>query len=499
MPLDTLKEIPITSRNGYDYFPATESFLQKYLSQTTINNWKKLKEKHENIYVNPNLRPYQKEGAQKIIKNKAFAIFDEQRLGKTPMLLAALKEIPNLGTTLIIAPKSTLGSWKKECEKWYTNSVAIASGTKEQRLKIYQKMQPKVILASYKTIYLDEKYLPEINCIVIDEAHRLRNYKGQRSKYSPISVKKIMQIAYRCERRYVLTGTPAANKSENIFPILHLLYPTLFTSYYKFLDYYYVQDIKFLNKAKTKHIVEVKNFRKGKQIELQEFLNDISVQRKRKDYMEWLPKVDKKEIYLKLPEKEEIWYNELRETYECEELGIECPNLLSLLTALRKLTTISEVKKEWVLNYIEDYPDEQIMIVSEFTSHLKELHKIIKGSKLLIGDTKTEERTKLEQDFNNYKYKILLANITVAKEGMKLEQCNTIIMLDSSLTYTDNLQLEDRLLPTTREVAVYKQKQQIIKLLIEDTIDIIIHNQLENKATYVDIVNNFKEFLKTHT
>ena len=72
-------------------------------------------------------------------------------------------------------------------------------------------------------------------------------------------------------------------------------------------------------------------------------------------------------------------------------------------------------------------------------------------------------------------------------------------MFDSSLTYTDNLQLEDRLLPTTREVAVYKQKQQIIKLLIEDTIDIIIHNQLENKATYVDIVNNFKEFLKTHT
>lgn len=493
MPLNMLVEEPITTKNGYGLFPASETLLKKYkIPEQQIKKWKELNNKTYNEKVHPDLRPYQNEGAQKIIHNKSFAIFDEQRLGKTPMLLASLAKINDLGTTLIIAPKSTLGGWERECKLWFTNDVAIATGTKQKREKLY-KNSPQIILASYKTVYLDSEVLPEINCIVVDEAHRLRNFKGQRSKYSPKSVKEIMKISYKCSRRYVLTGTPAANKSENIFPILHFLFPTLFTSYYKFLDYYYYQEEKYIGKNKT--ITEVTSFKPHKQEELQEFLNNVSVQRKRKDLMKWLPKVDKEKIYLKQPEKEKIWYNELQETFECKELNINCANLLSLMVALRKLTTCSSAKTEWILDYLEDYPEDQVLIVSEFTSQLKELQKLIKGSKLLIGDTPTKKRTLLEQSFNKKEFKVLLANIEVAKEGMKLEACNTIIMLDSSLTCIDNQQLEDRLLPTSEEVAIKKDKQQIVKLLLEGTIDSYIYDQLSKKATKVEIINDFKAFL----
>jgi DNA repair exonuclease SbcCD nuclease subunit len=78
---------------------------------------------------------------------------------------------------------------------------------------------------------------------------------------------------------------------------------------------------------------------------------------------------------------------------------------------------------------------------------------------------------------------------------MKLEACSTIIFIDPSLTYIDNEQVEDRLLPTTKEVAINKNKQQIIHLVVKDTIDEYIQVMLDNKKTKVQIINNFKNTL----
>ena len=78
---------------------------------------------------------------------------------------------------------------------------------------------------------------------------------------------------------------------------------------------------------------------------------------------------------------------------------------------------------------------------------------------------------------------------------MKLEACNTMIILDPSLVYTDNEQLEDRLLPTSQEVAEQKDKQQILRLVIDESVDTYIQQQLQKKAEKTEIINNFKKFL----
>ena len=193
-----------------------------------------------------------------------------------------------------------------------------------------------------------------------------------------------------------------------------------------------------------------------------------------------------------MDKKEEIWYNELDKTWECKELNIDCPNKLVLMSKLTQITSTMHTKEQFILDYIKDYPNEQIIIVGTFSSYLKKLHKKIPNSKLLIGETSALERGKLEKEFNEKKYNILIGNIYVLKEGMKLEQGQTIIVLNPSLTYSDNLQLYDRIVPTTEEVAVKKTKQQILLLIIPDTIDEYIQNQLNCKASSTSIINNFK-------
>lgn len=495
MPSQLLMTQPLTTNKDYGVFPASLPLLKriKQIDQDTLDIW--LNKRHTNISflkTDKNLRQYQIEGVNKILnRNGVCGVFDQQRLGKTPMVLFSLKIIKPT-TTLIVVPKSLLQNWYDECVKWYTDSVVIVKGTNIQRKKIYNKPF-KVFITTYQLISHDIHLIPKIDCMIIDEAHRMRNFKGIRSKNSPISVKAIIKKSYEAKYKIAITGTPAPNKPENIYPILHFLYPTIFTSYWYFIDYYFETEEKYISRDQT--IQEVAGFKPHKQEELQDFLDYISLQRKRKEYMKWIPKVNKKIINTSLSKEEEKWYNDIVHTYECEELGINCSNSLSQMVALRRITCQSKEKLNWILDYIKDYPDESIIIVSEFTSYLKEIQPKIKNSRIIIGETDSSKRKEIENSFNKGEFTVLLANIDCIKEGMKLEQCATMIVIDPSLTYTDNEQLEDRIIPTTEEIAINKDKQQIIYLIIKDTIDQYIRIQLNNKRTKVEIINNFKKYL----
>lgn len=510
MPLEKWNETPLVVKKDRKIYPATRSLLFKLTGNAVmINKWDMERRRYvpipQHILDDSNLRDYQKEVLPKILTLDSIGIFDQQRMGKTPLTLFSLKlkdRLFKLEKVLIISPKSALINWKQECEKWFTDKVVVAKGTKRDREKKYDS-NSKVIISTYKTVMLDADLLPEFDCVVVDEAHRLRNFKGQRSKYSPKSVKEIMKISYKAKYKYALTGTPSSNRTEDVFAILHFLYPNLFSSYYNFLEYYYELEEKYISRDKT--ITEVVRFKKGKQQELQEFLDYTSIQRKRIDYMKWIPIVDKTTINLSLDQKEVLWYNEIAETYECKELDVSCPNLLAQMIALRKRTVYANEKVEWILSYLEDYPEDQVIITSMFTKFLQGLRDTLlqqdssKKVELLVGSTSALQRKKIEDDFNRKKIKILLANTVAIKESMKFEQCNTMIIVDPSLTYVDNEQLEDRLIPTNKEIALNKDKQQIIRLVIKDTVDEYIDKQLKRKASQVEIINNFKANKTSHT
>ncbi len=60
-------------------------------------------------------------------------------------------------------------------------------------------------------------------CVIVDEAHYLRNYKSQQSK----SIYTLDDSHYKI----VLTGTPFVNSYADIFGILKFLKPREYTSY----------------------------------------------------------------------------------------------------------------------------------------------------------------------------------------------------------------------------------------------------------------------------
>lgn len=507
--LSTIYNRPSTytgTREGLFVYPLTKLLVKETIKDVNaindICNYidKRILAKTTKPIEDEKLRDYQKQDVAAMLRLKRIGLFNEQRLGKTPTVLSVLKRINEPIRTLIIAPKSTHIQWEQETNKWCTKDVKRIRGPKKQRISYYSDPNTKVYIITYETASIDLEYLlPIINCVVLDEAHRIRNFKGQLSKQSPKFTKSIVKLAKKAKYVYPLTGTPAPSYSHQVFPLLHILYPNTFPSYWNFIDYYYRTTVIYTKQGETKEIVGFKN--EFKEQEFQEFLNINCIQRKRKDHMEWLPDTDIQIINLELDKKIRKWYNELYDTWECKELGIDCPNKLVLLQKLIQLTSdrIDGPKTEFILDYIKDYPEEQILITTPHTSYLKELHKLIPNSRLMIGDTTTNERDIMKYDFNNKKYQVLLGNTDVIKEGVTLEQGNTIIVVTPSFVYAENLQTYDRIVPTNKELALKKDKQQIIKLICKDTIDDYLETQLNLKKSSSDIVNNFSNERKENS
>ncbi len=486
-----------------DSFSIDENGKIAYLSQRD----QLLSRKTDMTPVDDRLRPYQTQDVNFLLSIKNKANFNQQRVGKTPETLVTMKHLKEHNNAIIIAPGSTTYSWLYEYHYWVGehNAIVVSSKIeKKKRAEIYKNFKGTII-TTYGLVLNDIDLLLDrkIDTIVLDEAHRIRNYRNIRSNNTPQTTKAIIQLSRRAKTRYALSGTPAPNQQHNIYAILAFLFPTLFKAYWPFIEYYFTVEDQVINRDGDS-IKKISDFKsESKEKELLEFLEIISIQRKRKEVMKWLTEVEPYKVIIPVSKKVHQYYETLRKYFEIPEAEVEAVNALDKMMKSRQLAVDPQLlglpdksaKTEWVKEYLKDYPDKSIIIVSTFTSYLKSLQEEIPGSVLLIGATNNITRNKIQTDFNDKKIKIILANLDVTKEGMKLYGADTMIIIDRSLTYTDNEQVMDRLLPVTELLAKDKDPQEVIILLTDLFIEEYIDIALSNKKSATDIINDYASAL----
>ena len=508
----------VTRKNKEEVFPATPTIMsvlniEEEIKQRWLQNREALlltKSTDETTY-DERLRPYQNADVNFLIKlSKGKGVFNQQRVGKTPTTLVTMRE-KQQNKNIIIVPKSTIYQWKKEYTKWHGGEVMTLkdSWSKQKRKKAYQENKGTLII-NYDKARIDETEILEsingkLDAIVLDEAHVLRNYRGMSSNAStPQTVKSINNIRKFATDAYALSGTPTPNKESDICGILAFLFPQLFKAFWPTVEYYFsIRTERNYMRGNEFRVIDGFQGPEKKQ-EMLEFLETFSIQRKRKDVMQWLPEVDYETISLEPTKKQLKWTRELKEFYETEH--IMCENVLTTMIALRQIAHDPSVlnlesknpKFEWIKDHIRDFPKKPIVIVSSFSSILRNLSAYLKDykPKILTGDTSSSNRERIISAFQNREFNILIANIQVAKEGITLSKAEEIIFLDPSLTYTDNEQMKDRFLPTTQDEAYQKEGQKIIHLLLRKSIDIYINRSLNKKKAATDIVNNYLNHLR---
>jgi SNF2 family DNA or RNA helicase len=499
--------------NKEEVFPCTETLMRKVkISEATI---KAVLDKQHSIKDTlqaktiENLRPYQIEDVKFIAARKNCACFNEQRTGKTPTALRSLLE-RNVSKFLIVAPASTIYTWANEVKRWNNQECIVVDGTATKRQKLIQSWKDGGLVISYECLrevtrynektheytitgdlYYIKKHLDSIEACILDEAHRIKNHKSKQAEalfsLSGIPIK------------IALTGTPAPNKQHEIFSILHWLFPNIFSGYWRFIDYYFIQETRY---NATGEYTEISTFQPGKEVELQQFLNAVSTRRLRASVMEWLPAKDYETIKLDCTKEQKQYIEELRHNFEIGDEEVMAVNVLDVLIKTRQLCLSPQVldlkskspKIEWIKQYIKDYPDKKILIFSNFTKWLKLLGEEIGCDNLIIGETSKSKREQLKNDFQNDKIKVLLLNIKAAKEGITLDTASVAIFTDKYPPVGDIMQAEDRFVATTKDKK--DLGHTIINLVMKDTYEENIERLLESNASDIDVINNYINYLK---
>ncbi|KAM5140939.1 chromodomain-helicase-DNA-binding protein 4 isoform 2-T2 [Mantella aurantiaca] len=207
------------------------------------------------------LHPYQLEGLNWLrfswAQGTDTILADEMGLGKTVQtavfLYSLYKEGHSKGPFLVSAPLSTIINWEREFEMWAPDMYvvtyvgdkdsravirenefsfednAIRGGKKASRMKKEASVKFHVLLTSYELITIDMAILGSIDwaCLVVDEAHRLKN---NQSKFFRVL------NGYSLQHKLLLTGTPLQNNLEELFHLLNFLTPERFNNLEGFLE-----------------------------------------------------------------------------------------------------------------------------------------------------------------------------------------------------------------------------------------------------------------------
>lgn len=252
------------------------------------------------------LRNYQYEAKEILKQHPKHLLCDDMGLGKTLTALASVLERGTAYPILIMAPLNALGVWRYELKKWFDHPSFVYHGKpaeRQQMLTEIRKAERPIVIATYKAIDELQAFKPVWGTIIADEVHRagLLNRKSDTFK----KFKKFQSI-----RLILMTGTPFRQTPADLWPLLHLVAPKTFKSYWDFVEKYCLQTDNGFGPVIEKRPKNPDVFR--------QVVRTYMIRRRKKDVLTELPPLQRIPIPLEMTEKQASFYNAMRDTFMVE-------------------------------------------------------------------------------------------------------------------------------------------------------------------------------------
>lgn len=415
-----------------------------------------------------------------------FALFMEQGTGKTIPSLCRILDLLKSGEiedALVVAPKSALGAWERDIELFNDLDREILRGG--------------ITLINYDKVWRGDKkspYYKKWGCIILDEAHYIKNRTSRRSKF-------ILRIATMSDYKYILTGTPISNgQLENIWSLYCFLDPYLERGYpyshifggsYKtFEDRYCILNM-YHKPSSYIHVSE-----------LQEIINEHSYRVKKVECLD-LPDKLPDEI-IKVDQAEKTLYKKLATESAILEYEILADNPLSRLVKLRQLCSghikldtgeILEVKNEKLSileELIEGYEDDKkLVIFAEFKYSIGKITELLKKLKIkhVVLDGDQKDKTIWRKFQADKTIRVIVCQYQTASAGIDLFASDTIIYYEPTLRSNTLEQSRDRIHRTGQA-----NKCSYIHLLTKGTVEVDIYRALAGYSDFSEKL--FTEYME---
>ena len=428
---------------------------------------------------NISLFDYQKKGVRFLLENKQVVLGLAVGLGKTPTSIAAVKQLINekkIKRAIVVAPSSVKYNWKEEIEKFSDMKVAVLEssdlrGSKEAN-SWARARNADIIIVNYEMLRKPEvrnklhKLAP--NCIIADEAHRLKNTKAQQT----VGFRKTWRDA---EYKFLLSATPFPNgKPQETHTILSHLRPDLVGNWTNFGKFF----VEWDNSSWGAKAVALKNIDvlKNKMAGVVFMRNHSS-----EDVTTNLPKERHTTFNIEMTSAQKKMYKAIAEDIlgeikfmESRGLNASTPAMIAKLKKLEQVGLDPDMliddpkkvdmnklypKEEWAVQTTVDHLEGESnrgMVI--FCDMKLPLYKVRQGLinegvnpdqiAIISGSVKPVERTAIQNKFNNGEVRVVLCT-NAAEEGVNFQHgAHTLIHLDQPWVPKAITQREGRVLRT---------------------------------------------------
>lgn len=433
-------------------------------------------------------------------------IADDMGLGKTGSAIAAVSEFASLygmastiklddddarlrfwtgkEPRLIVCPNSVKGVWGREIERWLGPNEPVqiidASSAKARENQLIeavkgetwvvvnyeqlrtQKVKKKTRSGGTKTVEVMKQPLFESTkwfAVLADEAHRAKNRRASQTRG-------LFRI--HAQVMLAMTGTPLMNSPDELWALLHWLYPKDYTSYWRFYEQY----VEYIEGHFGKVITGVKN-----QDALRFELHGRLYRRTKAQVLD-LPEKVRVKVPVTLSPKARKLYDECEKGLWLEiekaveegdktaarlaEAASTGKNIYAIPNGAARTVRLREILSTPALLGGEDYSDKLDAVVERITDNAHQPHiafsefvgtcnilaERLRAYKLRVevytGETDQRRRTELEDEYQRGEIDVLIGTIGAMREGITLTRGNIQHWIERSWVPGWNEQGEDR-------------------------------------------------------
>lgn len=462
--------------------------------------------KHISFDYAPRLKPlpHQIEASRFLSEREWGALFDEQGLGKTKIVIDALAQLfssHEIEGAIVICKKSLLKNWEGEIAKHSSLRSIILRGTPNQKglrfmwFAHFYLINYDLVPSEVERVKRFLKARPM--AVVLDESQRIKNPKGK-------ATKAIHAIGPLAKRRFIITGTPIANCPQDVWAQVYFLDggSALGATLEEFYRRFHVQ-----TRPHKEPVIDEKGLS-----ELRQSLRSFSIRRTKEAVLE-LPEKIYQAHEVRLEERQRQMYDKLRDqlcieitTLDGEQVVDDAENILKRMLRLVEIasnpklfdTSYSGLPAKFGLadKLVDEIVarGEKAIIWTSFVGNIRLLRRRYDryGASMIFGDVPLEDRAEIVIRFQSSPdLKIIVANPAAAREGLTLTAANHAIYLDRNFNLLDYLQSQDRIHRISQERPAY-----IHKLVGEDTIDAYIEDVVYRKQAIAEYVYGDSKNLK---
>jgi len=423
--------------------------------------------------------------------SKGIAYLMDMGTGKTITsiaLVGSLLEQSKFHNLLIVCPKSIVGVWQEEFQKFadYRYALTILDGSLDKKKAAFKYMTGtalQVIVVNYESCWRLEseiaKWKPDM--IICDESSKIKNPTTSQSKA-------LHRLGANSKLNLILTGTPITNN------------PLDFFSQYKFLDeqilgssfYLFRNRYAVMGGYQNRLVVGYRHL-----AELVEKVHKIAYRIKIDDAVELPPFIDETRT-ITLEPKAQAMYKMIAEDCYAElnnETDVTARNILTQLLRLSQVTggyirndnnndalQVSSAKMDALEDIVDTCVEEgrKVVVFAWFVPEIEAIARMLQkkgiGYSLIYGATKdrAEQVKKFQEDPET---KVFVGQLQTTGMGLTLTAANVAVFYSLDFSYANYEQSRARIHRIGQ-----KEKCLYIHLVCKNTVDEKVMKALQKKG-----------------